>query len=347
MLRFFNKIRKRLLDQKKLGRYASYAVGELALVIIGIFIALLLNERRELSANEERYKRIFASIHNENQNNIARINETLEKIRRNDSVCRRYLSIDWDQEDLEEYYESYGSLLSTEDLAELTNDIAANLPNQSENLPEEYEDLFSEVYRLNRILDVEIRDYEALLESILERNEEYLLDRYTWLSSWDFEMFEDSAVYTIKNDWRYRNAVNKKFLNQNYYIQELIEYLEEVLELNENLAGILGDSEIQLTVLEENKGEAFIGTYVLVDSIRRKADYISPQFSLKWKANKMRYVFQRDGEVQERIAIPLSDSLLITSIGNYLYLKSNEVGETLIYKSKFPHIKGDIIYRKE
>ncbi|RMB56325.1 hypothetical protein EAX61_14665 [Dokdonia sinensis] len=43
MIKFFRKIRKKLLRENRLSKYLLYAVGEIILVVIGIFIALQLN----------------------------------------------------------------------------------------------------------------------------------------------------------------------------------------------------------------------------------------------------------------------------------------------------------------
>lgn len=43
MFPFFRKIRKRMADDNKPMKYARYAVGEIVLVVIGILIALQVN----------------------------------------------------------------------------------------------------------------------------------------------------------------------------------------------------------------------------------------------------------------------------------------------------------------
>ena len=43
MIKFFRKIRQNLLMENKTGKYFKYAIGEIALVVIGILIALQLN----------------------------------------------------------------------------------------------------------------------------------------------------------------------------------------------------------------------------------------------------------------------------------------------------------------
>ncbi|MGB5371158.1 MAG: DUF6090 family protein [Flavobacteriaceae bacterium] len=47
MIGFFRKMRQRLLNENKVTRYAAYALGEIALVVIGILIALNINNWNE------------------------------------------------------------------------------------------------------------------------------------------------------------------------------------------------------------------------------------------------------------------------------------------------------------
>ena len=43
MIKFFRKIRQRLLTENKFSKYLLYAIGEIALVMIGILLALQVN----------------------------------------------------------------------------------------------------------------------------------------------------------------------------------------------------------------------------------------------------------------------------------------------------------------
>ncbi len=47
MIPFFRKIRKKMADDNKPLKYMRYAVGEIALVVIGILIALQINTWNE------------------------------------------------------------------------------------------------------------------------------------------------------------------------------------------------------------------------------------------------------------------------------------------------------------
>ena len=62
MIPFFRKIRKKLADDNKPLKYARYAIGEIVLVVIGILIALQVN-----NYNEKRKKRILHYLWNEDE----------------------------------------------------------------------------------------------------------------------------------------------------------------------------------------------------------------------------------------------------------------------------------------
>ena len=47
MIKFFRKIRYDLMEKNKTGKYLKYAIGEIVLVVIGILIALSINNWNE------------------------------------------------------------------------------------------------------------------------------------------------------------------------------------------------------------------------------------------------------------------------------------------------------------
>lgn len=48
MIKFFSKIRHKLLKENRLSKYIIYAIGEIILVVIGILIALSINNKNEI-----------------------------------------------------------------------------------------------------------------------------------------------------------------------------------------------------------------------------------------------------------------------------------------------------------
>lgn len=66
MIKFFRKIRQRLLSENKFSKYLIYALGEIILVVIGILIALSLNnwntEQKERALEVETLRELHASF---------------------------------------------------------------------------------------------------------------------------------------------------------------------------------------------------------------------------------------------------------------------------------------------
>ena len=62
MIKFFRKIRQKLLEQNRVSKYLIYAFGEIILVVIGILIALAINNWNENRKTKNTKKIILASI---------------------------------------------------------------------------------------------------------------------------------------------------------------------------------------------------------------------------------------------------------------------------------------------
>jgi hypothetical protein len=62
MIKFFRKIRQKLLSEGKTGKYLKYAIGEIVLVVIGILIALQINNWNENNKQREKEKVILENL---------------------------------------------------------------------------------------------------------------------------------------------------------------------------------------------------------------------------------------------------------------------------------------------
>tara|TARA_R110002073_G_scaffold15321_7_gene60702 strand:+ start:7107 stop:7412 length:306 start_codon:yes stop_codon:yes gene_type:complete len=62
MIKFFKKIRQNLLTENKFSKYLLYAIGEIILVVIGILIALHLNDLKDKNKEESLRKYYVQSI---------------------------------------------------------------------------------------------------------------------------------------------------------------------------------------------------------------------------------------------------------------------------------------------
>ena len=80
MLRFFRKIRQRLVTDNKFNKYLLYAVGEILLVVIGILIALQVNNWNEGRKERIIEKSILLEFEDNLERNIALIDMAAAEI---------------------------------------------------------------------------------------------------------------------------------------------------------------------------------------------------------------------------------------------------------------------------
>ncbi|NRD21844.1 hypothetical protein HNV10_01235 [Winogradskyella litoriviva] len=95
MIKFFRKIRKNLLSEGKTGKYFKYAIGEIVLVVIGIVIALQINNWNEKRKSDnilenyyhqivtelaKDYNRIHYDLNNLEANYLVTYNEFVKKL---------------------------------------------------------------------------------------------------------------------------------------------------------------------------------------------------------------------------------------------------------------------------
>ncbi|MEM9076755.1 MAG: DUF6090 family protein [Bacteroidota bacterium] len=92
MLTFFRHIRKNLLREKGFSKYVLYAVGEIVLVVIGILIALQINNYSELKKERRQEKLLLSNLSKDVELDIRQIeNNTLlskERLKRLDSLIQ-------------------------------------------------------------------------------------------------------------------------------------------------------------------------------------------------------------------------------------------------------------------
>jgi len=81
MIKFFRKIRQNLLSEGKTAKYLKYAIGEIVLVVIGILIALQLNNANENWKKEELRQELLLELKSSIMADTVRLNVEKNDIR--------------------------------------------------------------------------------------------------------------------------------------------------------------------------------------------------------------------------------------------------------------------------
>jgi hypothetical protein len=77
MIKFFRKIRQRMLSENKFSKYLLYAIGEIALVMIGILLALQVNTWNETRKERAEEIAILSQVRTEFRSNLKQLDEKI------------------------------------------------------------------------------------------------------------------------------------------------------------------------------------------------------------------------------------------------------------------------------
>jgi hypothetical protein len=77
MIKFFRKIRQKMLTENKFSKYLIYSIGEIVLVVIGILIALQINNWNQDNQNNKQEKQILTQLLEEYESNLNQINSKI------------------------------------------------------------------------------------------------------------------------------------------------------------------------------------------------------------------------------------------------------------------------------
>lgn len=91
MIKFFGKIRRQLLVKNKLSRYLIYAVGEIVLVVIGILVALQINNWKEQQKLRQLQAVYLQRLVNDLDKDLFNINYVQKEIEANQVVITNFI----------------------------------------------------------------------------------------------------------------------------------------------------------------------------------------------------------------------------------------------------------------
>lgn len=91
MIQFFRKIKRNRLANNRIGKYLLYAIGEILLVVIGILIAVAINNRNEQKKSDAQLETYRTSLLQELQQDIINLNKSKESLSRKRKSINYYL----------------------------------------------------------------------------------------------------------------------------------------------------------------------------------------------------------------------------------------------------------------
>ncbi len=177
MIKFFRKIRQKLLTENKTGKYFKYAIGEITLVMVGILLALQVNNWNDQKNQNSDFDKILDALEEEIIENINETNFEIPFIRDNMlAITRARLNKITTNEFIEN---PILRALIRSDKLDINSDDIKLLVSVQETFPEEYKVL---IPYLKMYLKIENR-YKSVEASYLDEFSKYITyvtNNQTW-----------------------------------------------------------------------------------------------------------------------------------------------------------------------
>ena len=239
MIKFFRKIRQNLLSEGKTGKYLKYAIGEIVLVVIGILIALQINNWNEKRLEKQTLKNIYTIIAEDLKNDISDINHILKGKKEREPIFNKILDglmteVDYKNCNRCEFFIVGNPNLTIEKRGyNLLNNFSASKIS-ADSLTIKIAQFYTK-----QLVEITADDY--LRSSDIADNVNNWKDNYSWYSDYITERNNNGFIeYALNNDDYTNRVANYYLINYTIYIpklerfnieaQVILEQLEEIIK---------------------------------------------------------------------------------------------------------------------
>jgi hypothetical protein len=207
MIKFFRKIRQKLLTENKFSKYLLYAVGEIVLVVIGILIALNINNQNEQRIKKEKLDAIYIEVQRELAQNIKKTTTIIDFYEKKDSIV--YLALN-DKLTKEDYIKnpSFAHVIRYYQVVNIQNKGYLNLMDKLDILPTSFKPILEKiniVYESNKSsIDAINEDFTQFMRDDITK----MADTKSWYVEFAYKgNFNDEILEYLVNDPFYKNKV--------------------------------------------------------------------------------------------------------------------------------------------
>ena len=215
MIKFFRKIRQNLLMENlpagqagKTSKYFKYAIGEIVLVVIGILIALQINNWNEKRLNENKITSILKEVQNDLKEDILKSKELFSYYEESDSIIQLALNNKLTRADyLGDKKWLYLNVAINAFHLKIHSNGYKNFSDNLDNVPKKYQEIIAplnEIYTYNKY---EIDKFDTRIDKITDRLMDHLGATKTWYYVMPQGEISDEAIHYFLNDSLYKNAL--------------------------------------------------------------------------------------------------------------------------------------------
>ena len=338
MIKFFRRIRQHLLSENKFSKYLLYATGEIILVVIGILIALAINDAYNSAKNEAKIKVILAQIQ---ENIIADLKDSERILRvylRKDSTARHILN------DHASIKNSFWELQPSEGYVNFSvhREGYKRLMENIENLPEKYNSLLS---KLNEMYVVTQEDISIANDHLLAKSENSPFDRiYTNPEHakhvMNYFTTDEAKTYLLEDPFLKNKTIDYMKAYKNVVVTSS-RFRITAIELYKQIDSLLGIKDSKFSEsLELHKSRTTLEPY-LGDYTHFEGNNLIPTVAALHLDNDGMYFNTFRGK---RYVYWLQDNYFFTERGSFIFrFYKNEKGQQLVEISD--GIRGEILIK--
>lgn len=239
MLRFFRKMRNSLLAENRFTRYFFYATGEIVLVVIGILIALQLNNWNATRKNNAEFRNTMEAFRQDLHYNIYRANSVIADAYQRDSLITLILNDKITRAMYRKNPDLRNVIGTMQYYTPIQDNLIAALSFEN-RVPNAYKPMLPQMKLLKAYLERWNYTYLGSLQSI-GIYEKWLADNFYWYSQTD-SLATESNIDFLLNNPIYRNKAfvyRKGYLNNTVYNTMFIRnqsvgILAQLIQLGEN-----------------------------------------------------------------------------------------------------------------
>lgn len=241
MIKLFRKIRQKLLTENspngragKTSKYLLYAIGEIVLVVIGILIALQINNWNEIQKQESKIKKIYANIQNDLNSDVKEFDKIIKSITARIPYYKKVIDDKMTLEDYKTCYPCWNLLSGFKDIFIEKGGFNLLLENSALFESQKDNNLFTKINKFYSLHDLKISISQEEMAINYHDNRSYFKKNKPWFKEKKSSKLMDDKVDYMLNSWDYKNRVKSTYsVESTIYLSQLIIFRNDAQELIE------------------------------------------------------------------------------------------------------------------
>lgn len=233
-----------MIKENKVTKYLLYAFGEIILVIIGILIALNLNQRNEQRKVEAKIDAIFEDVLEELAENIDNTNNLIRFYQIKDTIFNLVLNDkltynDYKNPKIQGLYNAT-TLYSTITLNKYAYD---NLVLNMDAIPHKYKDIVTELNILHTGNKKTVDDFSELTKNMVNNNLFERSKKFDWYSSQVPQNKNEDFLNYMLTDYTFKNKVQDfQTFGIGNHLKHTLNYRTRAVNIYQKLAKLMDKS---------------------------------------------------------------------------------------------------------